>query len=115
MTAVRPLLEPRDAAAVAEFAARVRGSLSDDVVDMRLFGSKATGRDALDSDIDILIVAREARTDVESRILAVAFDVINNLAHDVFISPHVVGQATLDDPVWKITPFLQAAQDGIPL
>jgi predicted nucleotidyltransferase len=114
MTVAHPLLEPRDAAAVTEFAARVRGALGDDVVDMRLFGSKAVGQDTPDSDIDILVVVHEARTDVEDRVLAIAFDV--NLAHDVFISPVVVGRATLDDPVWKITPFLQAvAREGVPL
>ncbi|MGH7390117.1 MAG: TIGR02710 family CRISPR-associated CARF protein [Candidatus Rokuibacteriota bacterium] len=112
--ATRVSLKPADAAAVAEFAEKVRAALGSDVVDMRLFGSKATGRDTPDSDIDILVVVQEARTDVEDRILAIAFDV--NLAHDVYISPRVVGRATLDDPVWKLTSFLQAvAREGISL
>ena len=106
-------LKPPDAAAVADFAARVRSALGSGVIDMRLFGSKMTGRDVPDSDIDILVVVGEARIDVEDRILAIAFDV--NLAYDVFISPIVVGQATLDDPVWRITPFLRAARAGMPV
>ena len=113
MTAARHFLKPTDAAAVAEFAGKVRAALGGDVLDMRLFGSKATRRDVPDSDIDILVVVAEARTDVEGRILAIAFDV--NLAHDVFISPSVVGRATLDDPVWRITPFLKAALAGVPV
>ena len=43
-----------------------------------------------------------------------AFEV--NLAHDVYISPPVIEQCVLDDPVWKITPFLQAVErEGVPL
>lgn len=111
--AVQASLKPVDGAAVGEFADRVRSALSTDVLDIRLFGSKATGRDAPDSDIDILVVVAEARPEVEERILAIAFDV--NLAHDVFISPSVVGRATLEDRVWRITPFLRAALAGIPV
>jgi hypothetical protein len=50
-------------------------------------------------------------TDGEDWILAIAFDV--NLAHEVFISPIVADQATLDDPVWRVTPFLKAAFGGV--
>jgi predicted nucleotidyltransferase len=108
-----PNLKTVDASAVADFAARVRSALGSRVLDMRLFGSKATGRDVPGSDIDVLVVVEEASLDVEDRVLAIAFEV--NLAHDVYISPRVVGRAVLDDPVWKITPFLRAALAGIPV
>lgn len=79
-----------------------------------MFGSKATGRDTPDSDIDVLVVVNEASAAVEDRILDIAFDV--NLAHDVYISPRVIGRAVFDDPVWRITPFIQALErEGIPL
>lgn len=110
---MRASVKSVDAAAVADFGHKVRSALGRDVLDLRLFGSKATGQDAPDSDIDILVVVAEPRTDVEDRILAIAFDV--NLAHDVFISPSVVGRATLDDPVWRITPFLKSALAGVPV
>lgn len=113
MTCARLPLKAADAAAVAEFADKVRRALGRDVLDLRLFGSKATGQGVPGSDIDILVVVEEARTDVEDRILAIAFDV--NLAHDVYISPRVVGRSTLEHPVWRITPFLQAALAGTPL
>jgi hypothetical protein len=102
-----------DAAAVAEFAEKVRGGLGDGVLEMRLFGSKALGPDVPGSDIDILMVVPDARVNVEDRILAIAFDV--NLAHDVYISPRVVGRWTLEHPVWRITPFVRAALAGIPV
>ena len=80
---------------------------------MRLFGSKAAGRDVPDSDIDILVVVRAASVAVEDQVLAIAFEV--NLTHDVYISPRVIARATLDDPVWRITPFLRAALAGVPV
>lgn len=80
---------------------------------MRLFGSKATGRDVPGSDLDILVVVREASVGVEDQVLAIAFEV--NPAHDVFISPCVVGRAVLEHPVWRITPFLQSAMGGTPV
>lgn len=113
MTSTRPPLRPADADAVAEFVGRVRRALGTDVLDLRLFGSKATGQDVPESDIDILVVVQDARVEVEDRILAIAFDV--NLVHEVYISPRVVSQAMVEHPVWKITPFLRAALSGIPV
>ena len=51
------------------------GEFGSEVLEMRLFGSKATGQDVPGSDIDILVVVREARVEVEDRVLAIAFDV----------------------------------------
>ena len=99
-------LKQRDEAALQDFALRVRSTLGDRLMALKLFGSKATGLDAPDLDIDVLVVVNEVSVDVEDRILAIAFDV--NLTHDVYISPRVIGRATLEDPIWSNTPFLQA-------
>lgn len=106
-------MNPSDAAAVADFAARVRSGLGRGVLDMRLFGSKSTGRDEPLSDSDILVVVEDTSVAVEDKVLAIAFDV--NLAHDVYISPRVLGRAVLDDPVWSSTAFVRAALAGIPV
>jgi hypothetical protein len=51
--------------------------------------------------------------EVEVRVLD-AFDV--NFKHEVYISPRVVDRSILSDPVWSVTPFLQAlAKEGIAL
>lgn len=50
MTTGRLPLKLTDAAAVAEFSGKVRSALGNDVCEMGLFGSKATGRDTHDSD-----------------------------------------------------------------
>ena len=107
-------LKPKDAEALREFTRRVREALGEKVLAMSLFGSKATGRDTPESDIDVLVVVEEASARVEDRVLDIAFDI--NLEHEVYLSPRVIARATLEDPVWKITPFLQAiAKEGIPL
>lgn len=107
-------LKRKDANAVREFAKKVRAALGGQLVALKLFGSKATGRDAPDSDIDVLVVVEEASVKIEDQVLDIAFEV--NLAHEVYISPRVIAHATLNDPVWRITPFLQAlAKEGVPL
>ena len=104
----------RDAAAIEDFVARVRIALGDNLLDLRLFGSKATGRDTVESDIDILVIVDEATVTIEDSVLAIAFDV--NLAHDVYISPRVVERAILQHPVWSGTLFVRTAiRDGIAL
>ena len=106
-------LKSRDAAAVQEFVERVRDALGNNLVEVKLFGSKATGKDQPDSDIDVL-VAVEKGGEVEDTVLDIAFD--TNLKHEVYISPRVIDRATLADPVWSNTPFLKAiAKEGIPL
>jgi predicted nucleotidyltransferase len=107
-------LKKKDANAVRDFVQKVRAALGGKLVALRLFGSKATGRDVPDSDIDVLVVVKEASVKIEDQVLDIAFEV--NLAHEVYISPRVIARATLDDPVWRITPFLQALEkESIPL
>lgn len=105
---VRVKLAPRDSHALQEFVERVRASLGSQLVELKLFGSKARGQDVPDSDIDVLVVVRDDRVAAEDAILDIAFEV--NLAHEVYISPRVIARAVLDDPVWKITPFFQAVE-----
>ena len=107
-------LNARDHAALQEFVRRVREELAAEVVEMKLYGSKAIGQSTPESDIDVFVVVREQSSQTESRVVDIAFDV--NLEHDVYISPRVVSQQILEHPVWRITPFLQAVtRDGIVL
>jgi uncharacterized protein len=107
-------LNSKDAAAIEEFVGRLRAVLGSNLIEVKLFGSKATGKDQPDSDIDVLVAVEKNGADVEDRVLDIAFD--TNLKHDVYISPRVIDCATLADPVWRITPFLKAiADEGIPL
>ena len=110
----RVKLKSKDAAALEEFLRGVRSALGENLIEAKLFGSKATGKDQPDSDIDVLVVVNRNGVETEDRVLDIAFDV--NVKHDVYISPRVIDRATLSDPVWSITPFLRAiAKEGIAL
>ena len=110
----RVKLKSKDATALEEFMRRLRSALGTNLFEAKLFGSKATGRDQPDSDIDVLIVVNQNGVETEDKVLDIAFDV--NLKHDVYISPRVIDRSILSDPVWSITPFLQAiAKEGISL
>ena len=52
MTSERLLLKQADPAAVAAFADKVRRAVGGDILALRLFGSKATGRVRLRSERD---------------------------------------------------------------
>lgn len=102
-------LDARRERALSDFAERVRAALGRRLVDLRLFGSVARGDARPDSDLDVLVVVHapeEARARLEGEIVDLAFDV--NLLHDLYISPRVLTDRLLDDPVWGQTPFLQA-------
>jgi predicted nucleotidyltransferase len=107
-------LDERDRIALTAFCAGAQAALRDNLIEMRLFGSKARGDAAPDSDLDVLVVVARDRVSAEDRILDIAFDI--NLAHDVYISPRVVTQAVVRDPVWRQTGLLRAIErEGVPL
>jgi len=54
------------------------------LLDLRIFGSKATGTDAKDSDLDVMIVLEEHSPTIESSIDDLIFDI--NLKYDCFIT-----------------------------
>jgi predicted nucleotidyltransferase len=93
--------------AVEEFVRRVRETLPEHIVELRLFGSEARGDAAPDSDIDVFVVVQpdEQRAELETRVIDIAFDV--NLAFGVFISPTVTTPTIVNHPVWRETPFME--------
>ena len=54
------------------------------------------------------VIVKDDGAAVTDRVIDAAYAV--NLAHDVYISPRVIPQGVLEDPVWRITPFLQALE-----
>jgi len=114
MTANLGGLSPTDRQAVEEFCQQVRHVLGHRLVAMKLFGSKARGEAGEESDIDIFIVVDERLPVIEDHIIDVAFNL--NLKYGVYISPRVVAERILKDPVWKATLFLQQVErDGVAL
>lgn len=104
-----PPLPQKEAAALSDFAHRVRTALGDQLVELRLFGSRARGDAGPHSDIDVLVIVngKSERWRLATAVSEVAFDV--NLDHDVFISPVIVSETVVRDPVWRETPFARSA------
>ena len=107
-------LHRHQAVALQEFARAVRDRLGPRLITLRLFGSQVRGEAAPDSDLDVLVAVEEASPALENEILDLAFQV--NLAHDVYISPRVIGRQVFEHPVWGSTPFIRTLQvEGAPL
>ena len=84
------------------------------MLELRLFGSRARGDAAPDSDFDVHVVVRDDRVGAADRVIDIAFDV--NLANDLYISPRVVTASNLRDPVWRATLFVQTLErESVPL
>ena len=94
--------------ALEAFAGAVRRLLGERLVALKLFGSHARGEATPDSDLDVLVLVDEAKPALENAVLDLAFEV--NLAHDVYISPRVIGRRIFEDPVWRQTPFIRALE-----
>jgi predicted nucleotidyltransferase len=66
-------LGAREQAALHDFVQRVRGALGANLVELRLFGSRARGDAAADSDIDVLVVVARDRVNAEDRAIDIGF------------------------------------------
>lgn len=111
----RVKLKSKDAAALEEFLRGVRSALGENLIEAKLFGSKATGKDQPDSDIDVLVVVNRNGVETEDLVLDIAPSTSTSSMTSIF-SPRVIDRSTLSDPVWSITPFLRAiAKEGIAL
>ena len=111
---VTTALSPQMQSAVATFVSRVRAALGQNLVEVRLFGSRARGDCRPDSDIDIALVVETDRAQAEDVAIDIAFDV--NVASDLYISPRVIERSVLSHPVWRTTAFVQALErEGVAL
>ena len=55
----RVKLNAKDSTALKEFVERLRAVLGDNLIEVKLFGSKATGEDQPASDIDAFVAVEE--------------------------------------------------------
>ena len=71
--------------ALDEFVKKVKSELGSNLLDMRLFGSKARGEFSSDSDIDILLILTERNPESINKIVDILVDI--QLEYDANISP----------------------------
>ncbi len=82
------------------------------LIDFRIFGSKARGKDTPDSDIDVMIELSEITPDIETEIDKILFKI--NLKNDCFISAVMFGKKELEEGPMDQSPLYKAIEkEGI--
>ena len=100
--------------AINAFVQRLQSGFGQDVVDVRLFGSKARGQAGPDSDLDVLVLIASSEYDLKHAILWLAAEI--SLAYDVLLSPRVIPLQAWREMAQSETLFYRDVHaEGIPL
>jgi len=105
-------LTEKDRLALKKFKEAVANALGDELVELKLFGSKARGDAREDSDIDVLVITNSGNW----RLSDVVYHIVTNilLDDDVDISPRVIGKDDCKRLYEKGYPFIRnVIRDGI--
>jgi predicted nucleotidyltransferase len=78
------------------------------LIEFRIFGSKARGQSTADSDIDVMIELDESNFDKESEIYDLIFNI--NLTYDVFISPLFISKKEIEEGIMSESPVYKKIQ-----
>jgi predicted nucleotidyltransferase len=105
---------PRVRRALAELAAALRQRWGDELVALRLFGSRARGQADAASDVDVAVVLERAGWAEKCAVIDLAADV--GLAHDLLLSPTVFDRETYERWRRQARPLVSDIErEGIPL
>jgi len=100
--------------ALDQFKAAVHSLLADNLVALRLFGSRARAEGSTESDIDVLVLVRAKDVALCRRIVEIALDV--DLAYDTNVAPTILTTAEYDLNREYGTPFYRNVEtEGRPL
>ena len=106
------ILNEKEKLALKKFRMRIEEVLSDNLVEVKLFGSRARGDARKDSDIDILVITADGDWHVRNVIYDIATDIL--LDDGICISPKVINKKEYGY-LYKIkTPFIKnVIREGI--
>jgi len=84
------------------------------LVELRLFGSKARGDSCLESDVDVLIVLKDVDREVRRRVSVLCCDL--SIDYHVVITPILYSLAEFNSGRTRVTPFHRnVAREGVPV
>ncbi|OGF61535.1 MAG: hypothetical protein A2Y62_01775 [Candidatus Fischerbacteria bacterium RBG_13_37_8] len=92
----------------------LKNILSDkfDLLDFRIYGSKARGDATDESDIDVMIILYKVNSDIRSQIYDVVFKI--NLENDTFISITIFNKKEIEEGPMSESPIYKTIQkEGI--
>ena len=95
-----------------EFKTSLGQVLGGQLIELKLFGSKARGDDRADSDMDVLVIVASEDWHIRDKVYDVATDVL--LQMDVCISPKVISKNRFDQLRKEGTSFINnVSKDAI--
>jgi predicted nucleotidyltransferase len=107
-------LTPTEEKALSEFSSRIKNGLSKNLFDLKLFGSKSTGKFHDESDIDILIIVNKRNEQILDTISEILLDV--ELKYDSKLSPVVLTVSEfMQNQKHQTLFFHEVARDGVTL
>lgn len=98
-------LSTEEKSALKHFKAGLKQALGAQLIELKLFGSKARGDDRPDSDIDVLVIVTDDDWRFCDVVYGVATDIL--LQTDISISPKVISKNLLEQLQKEDTFFLR--------
>jgi len=106
------VLNSKEKSALTEFKAALEQSLGSQLIELKLFGSKARGDDRPNSDIDVLVIVATDDWRIRDKVYDVATDIL--LQRDVCISPKVISKKKFEQLCKERTSFMSnVSRDAI--
>jgi len=105
-------LDTKEKSTLKQFKAGLEQTLGGQLIELKLFGSKARGDDQPDSDIDVLVIVVSDDWHIRDKVYDVATDIL--LQMDVCISPKVISKNRFDQLCKEGTSFIHnVSKDAI--
>ena len=98
-------LDTKEKSALKQFKADLEQTLGGQLIELKLFGSKARGNDQPDSDMDVLVIVTGDDWRICDVVYGIATDIL--LQTDISISPKVISKNQLEQLRKEDTFFLR--------
>ena len=102
-------LTAKETNAVKLLMTRLKQELADQMVQLKLFGSKAKGDFTADSDVDILLIVKDRTDAILDKIAAIHLDI--DLKYDPNISLIIFSEFEYEQNHRLNTPFIKSIQN----